>query len=374
VSTEPTAGWSPETHVVAAGRPGSPGEPLNVPIVMASNFRDSGDYARNEGNDLWRALEEVIGGLEGGSCVSYSSGMAAASAVLFAVQPAVVLVPRVSYMGVRKLLEHRQRHGDPIVEMIDFTDTSTVVSTIEETTARHGAGRVLVWIETPSNPTLEKTDVPPIVEACRRTGAVSVIDATFPTPLGLRPLAEGADLSMHSGTKFIGGHSDLLIGLVSTDKPALFEALQEARSLQGATPGGLESFLALRGVRTLAVRMEASIRNTSILHDRLAAHSAIEWVRSSGAMLSFVVRGGAAAADRVCEQVRLITPATSLGGVESLIERRQKYAGEAHVPPGLLRLSVGIENVEDLWRDLGGALDDTPDDTPDDTLDASGRR
>ncbi|MFM8530319.1 MAG: trans-sulfuration enzyme family protein [Ilumatobacteraceae bacterium] len=356
MSTESGPRWSPETRVVSAGRPASAGAPLNVPIVMASNFRDSGDYTRNEGNDLWRALEEVIGGLEGGSCVAYSSGMAAASAILFATHPATVVVPRVSYMGGRKRLERRADHGHVIIESVDFTDTATVAATIESATKRDAADRVLVWIETPANPTLEETDLSAVIAACRRTGAVSVVDATFPTPLGLRPLAEGADLSMHSGTKFIGGHSDLLIGLVSTGKPALLDALVEARSLQGATPGGLESFLALRGVRTLAVRMEASIRNTRVLHERLAAHPAVEWVRSSGAMLSFVVKGGAAAADLVCESVRLVTPATSLGGVESLIERRQKYAGESHVPPGLLRLSVGIENVDDLWTDLHAAL------------------
>ena len=169
---------------------------------------------------------------------------------------------------------------------------------------------------------------------------------------------------MHSGTKFIGGHSDLMIGLAVTTDDELHERLRHARLVNGATPGALEAFLALRGVRTLPLRMARAEANAALLVDRLRAHPAVAEVRwpGWGAMVSFVVAGddgetAAARADAVCRRVRLLVPATSLGGVETTIERRQKYAGDAHVPPGLLRMSVGIEHVDDVWADLSAALD-----------------
>jgi len=357
VSTEPIDDWKPETLVVSAGRPTESLAPVNTPIVMASNFRDTGDYSRSEGTATWRALEDVIGRLEGGACVAYSSGMAAASAIIHAVHPRAVVVPRVCYAGLRRYLMDRAEHGDFEVFWVDGVDANEVERSIERAATEHGARNVLTWIETVANPTLDAYDVPAIVASCRRHGAVSAVDATFATPIVSRPLVDGADISWHSGSKFIGGHSDLLLGLVSTTNDALHRELIRARSFLGSTPGGLEAFLALRGVRTLAVRLETASSNARILHERVVAHAAVEQVRSAGAMMAIVVRGGAVAADRVCESVRLVTAATSLGGVESTIERRQKYPGEEHVPPGLLRLSVGIENVDDLWADLHRALD-----------------
>ena len=185
-----------------------------------------------------------------------------------------------------------------------------------------------------------------------------MVDSTFATPLRQRPLEHGADIVLHSATKFIGGHSDLLLGVCITADDEVHDRLVQARTFQGATPGALEAFLALRGLRTLPIRLAAAERTAAVLVERLGAHPAVASVRypGTGAMVAFVCRGGAAAADAVCDRVRLLVPATSLGGVETTIERRQKYAGDSHVAPGLLRMSVGIEDVDDLWHDLAHAL------------------
>ncbi len=206
-----------------------------------------------------------------------------------------------------------------------------------------------------------------------------VVDNTFATPLLQRPLEFGADLVMHSATKFIGGHSDLLLGLVVTADSDLLARVRRRQKLAGAIPGALEAYLALRGLRTLPVRLARSQESAGELARRLVGHPAVTRVRypglpddpghqraaaqmdGFGAMLSFEVAGGAAAADAVCATVRIVVSATSLGGVESTMERRAKLAGQEDVPPGLLRLSVGIEHVEDLWTDLDAALRGTLD-------------
>ena len=193
---------------------------------------------------------------------------------------------------------------------------------------------------------------------CIRDRAKVVVDSTFATPICARPLRDGATIVIHSGTKFIGGHSDLLIGLAVTADEAMCDRLHQTRLVNGSTPGSLEAFLALRGIRTLPLRMERMQANALALVDLLRQHPAVSEVRHPGfgAMISFVVAGGAQAADSACAAVELIVPATSLGGVESSMERRQKYAGDAHVPPGLIRMSVGIEHIDDIWADLSRAL------------------
>jgi cystathionine gamma-synthase len=201
-----------------------------------------------------------------------------------------------------------------------------------------------------------------------------VVDNTFATPLLQRPLELGAEVVVHSVTKFLAGHSDLVMGAVVTGNTDWEEALRRRRSLHGAVPGPLEAFLALRGVRTLAVRLDRAQANAAELARRLAAHPGVSLVRypglaehpghelasqqmdGFGAMLSFEVHGGAPAADALCDAVRLCVHATSLGGVETLLERRQRWEGEEATPPGLVRVSVGIEDVEDLWHDLEAAL------------------
>lgn len=342
---------SPRTVAVTSGRPTGVGSPLNQPIVLASNFRSSGNYSRDQGTETWVALETAIGDLEGGRAVAFASGMAAAAATIYALAPAVVVVPSVSYMGVRALLSEYETQGQMQLRPVDITNTTAV--------AEAARGADVVWVETPTNPTLDVADLEAIGHISKEAGAQMVVDSTFATPLLQRPIEHGAAIVIHSGTKFIGGHSDLLIGLCVTADDHVFDRLHKARTLQGATPGALEAFLALRGLRTMPLRLEASQHNAALLVSHLRDHPAIEDVRypGQGAMVSFVVRGGAAAADAVCDRVLVIVAATSLGGVETTIERRQKYAGDAHVHPGLLRMSVGIEDITDLWADLAAALE-----------------
>jgi cystathionine gamma-synthase len=343
---------SPHTVAVTAGRPEGPGAPLNTPIVLASNFREGGDYGRTHGTETWAALETALGALEGGRAITYSTGMAAAAAIVYALAPKVIVLPKYSYMGVRTLLAEYAQQGHLELRPVDISDSADVVGALD--------GADTLWIETPTNPTLHVADLPVLVGAARERGVRTVVDSTFATPLLQRPLEHGATVVMHSATKFIGGHSDLMLGVCITADDAVFDRLFLARTYQGATPGALEAFLALRGLRTMPVRLEAMQRNAVELVARLGAHPAVAEVRypGTGAMVSFVMGGGAPAADAVCAGVRLLVPATSLGGVETTIERRNKYAGDAHVPPGLIRMSVGIEHIDDIWHDLRTAIED----------------
>jgi cystathionine gamma-synthase len=238
-------------------------------------------------------------------------------------------------------------------------------------------GADLLWLETVTNPMLTVPDLPALIAAARSVGALVCVDATFSTPLLVRPLDLGADVVMHSVTKYLSGHSDVLMGALVARSPDLAAHLHERRTLGGGIPGALEAYLATRGLRTLALRMERAQANAGELARRLADHPAVTRVRypglpddpghaiaardhaGFGAMVCFEVAGGAAAADAVCASVRLITHATSLGGVESLIERRAMHEGDAAfgTPESLLRLSVGIEHVDDLWTDLVHALE-----------------
>lgn len=236
----------------------------------------------------------------------------------------------------------------------------------------------LIWLESPSNPLLTVADLDAICAAPRKRGAILGVDSTFATPLNQRPLALGADVSAHSATNFIGGHSDLPGGVVTVRDVNLLAALPQARELAGATPGTLETFLAVRGARTLALRLERAQRNAMILAERLARHpnvtltrypglashptheAARRQLKGFGTIISFNVRGDATTADAVCSGLQLIQHATSLGAVESTIERRANVPGQGHLPPTLLRLSVGIEAIEDLWTDLDRALRNVP--------------
>ena len=354
--TDENISRSPRTVAVTAGRPQNDNDPLNASIVMASNFQDSGDYARTHGTSTWAALETAVGALEGGQCLSFATGMAAASAILFALYPSVVVVPSVSYLGVRALLGDMQDHGHVRVISVDIVDTKSVTQAMNDAVAQVSAERVVLWIETPTNPTLDEAELEKLCIAANASNVKTVVDSTFASPIGQQPLTLGASVVMHSGTKFIGGHSDLMIGLTVTNQQDIFEKLIRARVVQGATPGALEAFLALRGLRTLPLRYEAASKNADEICRRLKAHTSIEWAKNVGPMLSYIVKGGAKAADNVCASTSMIITATSLGGVETTMERRQKYAGDAHVNPGLIRMSVGIEDVEDIWSDLEKAL------------------
>ena len=336
------------TLAVVAGRPDGDGATLNPSIVLASNFRGSGEYVRSHGTSTWAALEAAVGALEHGAALSYASGMAAASAILHAIAPRVLVVPGNCYQGVRALIEDLEERDRLQVRRVDVTDANAVLAAAD--------GADLVWIETPTNPTLDEADLPVVLAGCAKRGVPTVVDNTFATPLACQPLTLGATVVLHSGTKFIGGHSDLTLGLTVDADPLIHDRLVRARTSLGAIPGALEAYLALRGLRTLPLRVERATTTAGVLAERLTAHLAVASVRQIGAMVSFILRGTAADADRVVASVRLVVPATSLGGVETTIERRQKYLGDALVPPSLLRMSVGIEDVEDLWNDLEQAL------------------
>jgi cystathionine gamma-synthase len=368
----------PETAIICAGRPGhAASEPLNVPIVLASNFHagttaapDTGEgtraYSRTDATPGWEALETAVGQVEGGHAVAFSSGMAAVAAVLDLVPAGRrIVAPADCYFGVGELLADARQQGHWAVDRVDLTDTAAVQAAV--------VGTDLLWLETPSNPLLEVADLPALCAAGCRAGAIVGVDNTFATPLLQQPLALGADVSVHSATKFIGGHSDLLSGITIARDQALAGRLRRRRGLSGATPGALEAFLALRGLRTLALRLDRGQRNAAELARRLDEHPAVRRVRypglpgdpghrtaaaqmtGFGAVLAFEV-ADAAAADRLCGAVHVIVHATSLGGVETTIERRSKLPGQEHVPAGLLRLSVGCEHIDDLWNDLNTAL------------------
>jgi cystathionine gamma-synthase len=373
-----SAGLHPETAVICAGRPGhAVGGPLNVPVVLASNFHagamaapsmgeGSRAYSRTDATPTWEALERAVGQVEGGHAVAFSSGMAAVAAVLDLVPAGGrIVAPTDCYFGVGELLADGQQQGRWAVDRVDLTDTAGVQTAV--------AGADLLWLETPSNPLLDVADLPALCAAGRHAGAIIGVDNTFATPLLQQPLAHGADVVVHSATKFIGGHSDLLAGITIAHQEALAGRLRHRRGLSGATPGALEAYLALRGLRTLALRLDRGQCNATELARRLDAHPAVSRVRypglpsdpghrtaaaqmtGFGAVLAFEV-AGARTADRLCNAVQLIVHATSLGGVETTIERRSKLPGQGHLPAGLLRLSVGCEHIDDLWNDLNSAL------------------
>jgi cystathionine gamma-synthase len=340
-----------------------------VPPVPASNFVLGGQraYARDDGTRGWEALEEIVGGLEGGSSVAFASGMAGIAAV-FEQLPAGAQVALADdcYQGVAGLATAGQSRGRCRIRRIAVADTAAWIQACAEVD--------LVWLESPSNPLLAVAELGAICAAPRKRSAILGVDNTFATPLNQRPLALGADVAVESVTKFIGGHSDLLGGVVTVRDQALLAALRHTRELTGATPGALETFLAVRGARTLGVRLERAQQNAMVLAERLADHPQVQITRypglashpthdaarrqlkGFGTIISFDVRGGAQAADSVCARLRLVQHATSLGAVESTIERRASVPGQEHLPPSLLRLSVGIEGVEDLWADLDRAL------------------
>jgi cystathionine gamma-synthase len=353
----------PETKLVHGGRPSE--GPLSVPPVLTAPFRGEG-YAREEGTPTWEAVEAAIGALEGGESVAFSSGMGAIAAALEHVPTgARVVRPAAGYTVTRELLAERAAAGRIELADVDVTDTEAV--------ARACEGAALLWVETPTNPMVGIAELDRICDAARAAATQVVVDATFATPLLQRPLELGADVVVHSATKFIGGHSDLLLGVATARDPERAAALRHTRGMTGATPGALEAFLALRGLRTLDVRLQRAQANAQVLAERLAAHPAVTLVRypglpsdpgheraarlmdGFGAMLAFEVDGGPEAAQAVCERVRVIVHATSLGGVETLMERRSRYPKEV-TPEALLRVSVGIEHVEDLWEDLERAL------------------
>ncbi len=388
VDQTPDAPLSPATRLVHTGRPArTPGGPLNPSVELSTTLHAATDevggadagvvnYARS-GVDTWRALEDALGDLEGGTALVFGSGLAAVGAAVEVVLseralagatgPARVVAPVHGYAGTLGLLGHLQDTGRVELVTVDPADTAALVAAT--------AGAHLVWAESPVNPTMEITDLAAVAAAARVAGARTVVDGTYATPLLQHPLALGVDVVVHSVTKAIAGHSDVLMGATVTTDPALAAALHAHRTRSGAVPGPFEAWLALRGLRTLDVRMERAQATARLLAERLGEHPAVSRVRYPGLpgdpghdvasrqMSGFgsvlaVDLAGAREAELLAASTRLWTHATSLGGVESLLERRRRHPGEvSSVPEGLVRLSVGIEAAEDLWADLRQALD-----------------
>ncbi|MBG0741677.1 PLP-dependent transferase [Paeniglutamicibacter antarcticus] len=393
-STHPSD-LAPDTVVVAAGRPERGHDaPVNPPIVLSSTYVGTGQVVDGDraygrySNPTWDPLEEALSALEGASLpgLIFGSGLAAVSAALSLIPVGGVLVmPKHSYQGALVMASELQERGLFTLRTVDIADTEASISAINGTNGKNDGGAEdgfppasMLWLESPTNPMLEVADLRTLAAAATAVGAVVVTDNTFSTPLVQQPLELGSDVVLHSVTKYLAGHSDVVLGALVTSDAGLRAQLLHHRSIHGAIAGPFEAWLALRGLRTLALRVERSQSTAAALARRLQSHPQVEAVRfpgletdpghhrakvqmrGFGSVLAIEVRGGAAAADAVVNAVRLWTPATSLGGVESLIERRRRHANEPEtVPANLLRLSVGIENPDDLWNDLAQALTTT---------------
>lgn len=286
-----------------------------------------------------------MGELEGGIAVAFSSGLAAMAAIL-ELTPSSGIVAACSrmYVGSVELLGDLEGRGRFDVRW--FTELNEGAL----------AGADVVVLEDPTNPGLRRID---LGRAAGEAEGLLVVDNTVATPLARRPLDLGADVVVHSATKYLGGHSDLLMGVAVARDDGIARALRHYRTLHGAVPGALEAFLALRGLRTLDVRMSRATANASELARRLSKHPRVADARHPGvgALIALELVGGASAGDAMIDRLRLITHATSLGGVESTLERRARWAQESSdVSEALIRISVGIEDVEDLWDDLETAL------------------
>ena len=363
-----------DTAVVQAGRPPvSPDGPVNPPIVLSSTLHAGGEHGyMRDWNATLDAFEQALGALDGGKCTVFSSGMAAANAVfdLFP-QASAVVASQFSYTGVAVRLKELHDLGRIELRLVDITDDVAVEMAI----SGDGNPASWVWIETPTNPMMEICDIEATAAVARHFGAYLAVDSTFMTPIRQRPLELGAHLVMHSATKGIAGHSDLLMGALVTQDEELSAKIVDRRVLLGAVPSAFDSYLALRGLRTLAVRIDKAESNAQFIAERLANHPKVSAVYypglgghknadvakrqtdGPGFMLSFIVAGDAEDAERVCQATNLVTYATSLGGVESLMERRRRWPSEnVAVPENLIRMSVGIENPNDIWADLDQAL------------------
>ena len=360
------------TQIVHAGRPPhTPGASTSEAITLSSTYVQSADieYGR-DGNKGWAALELALSHLDGGTAVTFASGLAATNAIASLVPTGgTVVMPHAAYFGVKGIFGSLAEKGVLNLRFVDGADTSAVIEAC--------AGASMVWLESIANPTLVVADIPTIAAAAYKAGVLVVVDATFATPIRQKPIELGADFVMHSVTKYIGGHSDLLLGAVISKSKEHATALAKYRHDNGAIPGSLEAFLALRGLRTLDVRLERAESNALELATRLKAHPKVTKVyypglvgdsqyeiarrllpRGTSAMVSFELSASVKSIDEVLAGMTLVTNATSLGGVESLIERRARYEAElnAGVPETLCRFSVGIENVDDIWNDLETAF------------------
>ncbi len=365
--------FSAESVLVHAGGRRIPGEPVTPPLVPASIYHSAGDpvpgrgYGR-ESNPSWEALETALGEVEQASALIFASGQAASLALMLALaaERKRVVLPSDGYYGARMLADLLRCYGvDPV--HVDIGDPSAVRAALAQ-------GPSVLWTETPTNPLLRVADLAALGQAAAVADAPMIVDNTLATGLLQRPLDWGAVASLYSLTKATSGHSDLLLGAVVTRDPELLASLRAWRSAAGGIAGPFEAWLALRGMRTLPLRIARQSQSAQAIAEHLAAHPRVNAVhypglltgpalalaarqmpRGFGPLLSFEL-DSAKAADAVVGAAALIVPASSFGGVESAWERRARWAAET-APPGLIRLSVGVEPAGDLMTDIDQALE-----------------
>jgi len=367
-----------ETIAIHAGNQIDKGNKAVIqPITLSTTFERAEDgsypsgyiYSRSNNPNRY-SLENVLAKLENGAAAAaFSSGNAAGMTVFQSLDPGShIICPDDMYHGLRNQLK-QVFNKNLEFDFIDMSDLGLVEASIKPNTK-------LIWLETPSNPLLKITDIAAIVTIAKKTSVKTVCDNTFATPVLQRPLEMGADLVMHSTTKYLGGHSDVLGGaLIARETNEWWLKLKQIQEMGGAVPSPFDCYMTVRGIKTLPYRMKGHVENTVKLADFLenslqveavfypgsASHPQYEIARkqmsAGGGMLSFLVKGGAEEARAVVNEVKIFTQATSLGGVESLIEHRASVEGpDTKTPQNLLRVSVGLENVDDLIEDLFIAL------------------
>jgi cystathionine gamma-synthase len=372
------------TRAIHAGQEPDPATgAVNVPVHLSTTFKQDGvgglrggyEYSRS-GNPTRTALQEALAALEQGSTgMAFASGLAAEDALLRTVcEPGShVVLGGDAYGGTYRLISKVLSRWGVEHTPADLNDPDALRAALRPTTR-------VVWCETPTNPLLNIADIALVAEVAHDAGALLVVDNTFASPYLQRPLALGADVVVHSTTKYLGGHSDVVGGALVTADDELGERLAFHQNAMGAVAGPFDAWLVLRGIKTLGVRMDRHQANAARIADFLLGHPdvtavlypglpdhpghdiAAKQMSGFGGMLSFRVAGGEEQALRICERTRLFTLAESLGGVESLIEHpgRMTHASAAgsplEVPADLVRLSVGIEDAEDLLADLEQAL------------------
>jgi cystathionine gamma-synthase len=366
-----------ETIAIHAGNTADEGNQAAIqPITLSTTFvrqdgnTDSFVYTRT-GNPNRASLENLLARLEGGEdACAFGSGNAAGMSVFQALEPGShVILPDDMYHGLRNGVLTVLR-GVIDATFADMTNLEQVRAAINDRTR-------LIWIETPSNPLLKITDIEAVCNLGREKNLIVCCDNTFGTPILQTPLALGADLVMHSTTKYLSGHSDVLGGaLVTRTNNAFWKRIRSIQELSGAVPSPFDCYLSVRGIKTLPYRMRGHVSNATQLAVYLSAHPKVEQVyypgleshagfriankqmQGAGGMLSFLVKGGAEEAMKLVRLVRVFTHATSLGGVESLMEQRASAEGpDTKTPPNLIRVSVGLEHIDDLIADLNQAFE-----------------
>ncbi|HYP21830.1 MAG TPA: cystathionine gamma-synthase [Chloroflexia bacterium] len=371
-----------ETRAIHAGQDPDPATgSVNVPVYLTSTYvqpklgqHKGYEYSRT-GNPTRTALEQCVASLEEGKYgLAFASGMGAETTIMYLFAPGDhVVVSNDVYGGTYRLFERVLAQYGLQFSYIDMTDPASVTEHLRDNTRA-------IWLETPSNPLMKLIDIAAVSAIAKERGIKVIVDNTFASPYGQQPLKLGADIVVHSTTKYLGGHSDVVGGLVVTSDDADYEKLAYLQNAVGAVPGPLDCYLALRGIKTLGIRMRAHEANAMQIARYLEQHPSVTWLRYPGlpshpqhdlagkqmrcfgGMISFRVKGGIEQARCIVERTRIFALAESLGGVESLIEHPgiMTHASVANsplaVPDDLVRLSVGIENAEDLIRDIATAM------------------